>query len=85
MCVALRLFLKAVALDNNFSSAYGMAAWCYARRKLNGWADEGSSETVEAARLVERAVECGKDDANLAYSPSIAYANNGVRLESQNV
>jgi TolB-like protein/class 3 adenylate cyclase len=28
---ALRLFLKAVELDDNFSSAYGMAAWCYVR------------------------------------------------------
>ena len=33
---ALRLFLKAVELDDNFSSAYGMAAWCYVRRKVNG-------------------------------------------------
>ncbi|PDT68869.1 adenylate/guanylate cyclase domain-containing protein [Bradyrhizobium ottawaense] len=70
---ALHLFHKAVALDNKFSSAYGMAAWCYARRKLNGWADEGSSETVEAARLVERAVECGKDDA-------VALASSGIAI-----
>ena len=34
---ALRLFLKAIELDDNFSSAYGMAAWCYVRRKVNGW------------------------------------------------
>ena len=70
---ALRLFLKAVELDHNFSSAYGMAAWCYARRKLNGWADEGSSETLEAARLSERAVECGKDDA-------VALASSGIAI-----
>jgi tetratricopeptide (TPR) repeat protein len=50
-----------------------MAAWCHARRKLNGWADEGSSETLEAARLAERAVECGKDDA-------VALASSGIAI-----
>jgi TolB-like protein/Tfp pilus assembly protein PilF len=70
---ALRLFLKAIERDANFSSAYGMAAWCYARRKLNGWADEGSSETLEAARLAEWAAECGKDNA-------VALASSGIAI-----
>jgi TolB-like protein/class 3 adenylate cyclase len=60
---ALRLFLKAVELDDNFSSAYGMAAWCYVRRKVNGWAEEGSSESSHATQIARQAVECGKDDA----------------------
>jgi TolB-like protein/class 3 adenylate cyclase len=60
---ALRLFLRAVELDDKFSSAYGMAAWCYVRRKMNGWADEAPSETSDALQIAERAVECGKDDA----------------------
>jgi TolB-like protein len=34
---ALQLFYKAVVLDPSFSSAYGMAAWCFAWRMLNGW------------------------------------------------
>ncbi len=34
---ALRLFYKAIELDPDFASAYGMAAWCYAWRKWNGW------------------------------------------------
>ncbi|WOH51162.1 adenylate/guanylate cyclase domain-containing protein [Bradyrhizobium sp. sBnM-33] len=60
---ALRLFHKAIELDENFSSSYGMASWCYARRKMNGWTEEGSSETGEAERVAERAVQCGDDDA----------------------
>ncbi|MFC7696098.1 adenylate/guanylate cyclase domain-containing protein [Bradyrhizobium sp. GCM10028915] len=60
---ALRLFLKAIELDDNFSSAYGMAAWCYVRRKMNGWADEGPSESSQSAQIAERAVQCGEDDA----------------------
>jgi TolB-like protein/class 3 adenylate cyclase len=70
---AIRLFLKAIEVDDNFSSAYGMAAWCYARRKLNGWATEGPSETLEAARLAERAAECGNDDA-------VALASSGIAI-----
>ena len=34
---ALPLFYKAIELDPEFASAYGMAAWCHFWRKLNGW------------------------------------------------
>lgn len=34
---ALPLFYKAVQLDPEFASAYGMAAWCHFWRKVNGW------------------------------------------------
>ena len=48
-----------------------MAAWCYVRRRANGWADEGSSEFSEAAQITARAAECGKDDA-------VALATSGI-------
>jgi hypothetical protein len=60
---ALQLFLKAVELDDNFSTAYGMAAWCYGRRKVNGWVEEGRSESSDAMKMAERIVQCGRDDA----------------------
>jgi TolB-like protein/tetratricopeptide (TPR) repeat protein len=60
---ALRLFYKAIELDPAFASAYGMAAWCYIWRKLNGWVIDRAQETSEGARLARRAVELGKDDA----------------------
>jgi TolB-like protein/tetratricopeptide (TPR) repeat protein len=60
---ALRLFGKATDLDPNFASAYGMAAWCYIWRKLNGWTIDHAQETAEGTRLAKRAVELGKDDA----------------------
>jgi len=62
---ALRLFLKAVELDDHFSSAYGMAAWCYVRRKVNGWLENESVESSHAVQIAERAVECGKNNATL--------------------
>jgi TolB-like protein/class 3 adenylate cyclase len=60
---ALRLFYKATELDPEFASAYGMGAWCYIWRKLNGWVVDRAKETSEGARLARRAVELGKDDA----------------------
>jgi TolB-like protein len=60
---ALRLFYKAIELDPGFASAYGMAAWCYIWRKLNGWVTDRAQETSEGARLARGAVEFGKDDA----------------------
>jgi TolB-like protein len=60
---ALRLFYKAIAIDPQFASAYGMAAWCHIWRKLNGWTTDAAKENAEGARLAKRAVELGKDDA----------------------
>src|SRR4029453_564537 len=60
---ALRLFTKAIALDPDFASAHGMAAYCYAWRKSNGWMVDPEGETVEAVRLARRAAELGWDDA----------------------
>jgi TolB-like protein/class 3 adenylate cyclase len=59
---ALRLFYKAIELDPGFGSAYGMAAWCYIWRKLNGWVIDQAQETSEGARLARLAVELGKND-----------------------
>ena len=60
---ALSLFYKAIELDAHFASAYGMAAWCYHWRRVNGWTSNLSEENAETARLARRAAECGWDDA----------------------
>ena len=60
---ALPLFYKAIELDPNFASAYGMAAWCYGWRKINGWMTDRVQEIAETARLARRAAELGPDDA----------------------
>ncbi|WP_229159621.1 adenylate/guanylate cyclase domain-containing protein [Bradyrhizobium brasilense] len=70
---AIRLFQKAIEFDDGFSSAYGMTAWCYARQKLNGWADQNDSEVLNARRLADLAVETGKDDA-------VALASSGIAI-----
>ena len=60
---ALQLFYKAIELDPDFASAYGMAAYGYCQRKTNGWIADRATEIAETARLARRAVELDKDDA----------------------
>jgi TolB-like protein len=60
---ALQLFYRAIHLDSDFASAYGMATWCYVQRKSNGWMMDRSQEIEETSRLARRAVSLGKQDA----------------------
>jgi tetratricopeptide (TPR) repeat protein len=60
---ALQFFNKAIALDTDLASAYGMAAWCYVQRKGRGWMIERVQESAEATRLARKAVRLGGDDA----------------------
>ena len=60
---ALRLFYKAIELDEAFASAYGMAAYCHVWRKTNSWATDREHEIAEAARLSRLAAEFGQQDA----------------------
>jgi TolB-like protein len=60
---ALRMLRKAIDLDPDFASAYGMASWCYTWRSINRWTVDRLRETAEATRLARRAVDLGVDDA----------------------
>ena len=70
---AVRLFHRAIEFDDGYSSAYGMAAWCYARRKLNGWTEDQTAESSDANRLAKRAIEYGNKDA-------VALASSGIAI-----
>jgi TolB-like protein/Tfp pilus assembly protein PilF len=59
---ALAHFGQAIQLDSGFAAAHGMAARCYAMRKMAHWMKDGEQERVEAERLARRAVELGPDD-----------------------
>jgi tetratricopeptide (TPR) repeat protein len=59
---ALQLFYKAIELDPRLACAYGMAAWCYVRRKALGQMNDRVQEGEEAARLARKAIELGADD-----------------------
>ena len=71
---ALAMFHRAIELDPNFASAYGMAARCYSVRKASGWMTDWARETAEAERLARRAAVLGKEDALALATAGIAIA-----------
>jgi len=62
---ALRLFNSAIELDPDFALAYSHASYCYAHAKTNSWSSGTANEIAEASRLAQRALEFGKDDADV--------------------
>jgi TolB-like protein/Tfp pilus assembly protein PilF len=78
---ALKLFHRAIKLDPSFATAYGMAAWCYVWRYVNGRTTDLAQETAEAVRLARRAAESGRDDAVALSFGGIALAYIGGDLE----
>jgi adenylate cyclase len=62
---ALRLFNGAIELDPDFALAYSHAGHCYAHTKTNGWFSGTANEIAETSRLAQRALELGKDDADV--------------------
>ena len=79
---ALPLFHKAIQLDPDFASAYGMAAWCHYWRKMNGWMSSLTQEDAEGARLARRAVDLGKEDAVALTRAGHALGHFGGDLDS---
>ena len=63
---ALCLFRKAIEIDPGFATPYGMAAWCYVWRKINGWLADRGQEINEAVRLARHAIDLGKDNDDAA-------------------
>ena len=53
------MFYRAIELDPDFASAYGMAARCYSQRKTAGWTTDRAKEVAEAERLARLAAELG--------------------------
>jgi tetratricopeptide (TPR) repeat protein len=78
---ALRLFYRAIELDPDFASAHGMAAWCYAWRKMNGWETDREQAIAETARLARRAAALGTDDAVALCTGGFALAYNTGDLD----
>ncbi len=57
------LFYEAIERDQEFASAYAMAAGCYSWRKLSRWLNDPEGEVAEGTRLARRAIELGERDA----------------------
>ncbi|HEV2158181.1 hypothetical protein [Bradyrhizobium sp.] len=61
---ALQMFRRAIELDPEFASAYGMAAYCYVKDRTNRWpTDDLARDIAETDRLARNAIRLGRDDA----------------------
>jgi TolB-like protein/tetratricopeptide (TPR) repeat protein len=66
---ALQLFSRATEIDPDFASPYGVAAFCYVMRKMNGWTTDRSADVSQTIHLARRAAQFGEDDAlSLAFA-----------------
>lgn len=79
---ALSMFSKAIQLDDEFASAYGMAAYCYVQRKSYGWIGNLQEESAECSRLARSAAALAADDAVAMSQAAHAIASVGGDLDS---
>ena len=64
---ALRRLERALAIDPAYAPAMALAAYCYAERHNQGWTKAQEADATEGLRLALRAVELGKNDANVLW------------------
>ncbi|MBC8038634.1 MAG: adenylate cyclase [Rhizobiales bacterium] len=79
---ALAHFYRAIELDPEFASAYGMAARCYSQRKAGGWISDHPFAIAEVQRLARRALELGQDDSVALSAAGMALAFVAGELET---
>jgi len=72
---ALRLCLRAIEIDPNYSTPYGLAISCYVLRKTAGWMADPAHEIAETRRLTDKVAEIGRDDFFALSSCGFALAN----------
>jgi TolB-like protein/class 3 adenylate cyclase len=60
---ASRLFFRAIELEPDYSTPYGLAAGLYTIRKAQGWVLDRASEEAEIRRLAMCVSGVGRDDA----------------------
>jgi TolB-like protein/tetratricopeptide (TPR) repeat protein len=68
---------QALAIDPSYPPALAMAAYCYAMRRQQGWARDFDADTAEGLRLANKAIDYGKDDANVLWMASFVIRSLG--------
>jgi tetratricopeptide (TPR) repeat protein len=68
---------QALAIDPSYPPALAMAAYCYAMRRQQGWARDFDADTAEGLRLANKAIDCGKGDANVLWMASFVIRSLG--------
>jgi tetratricopeptide (TPR) repeat protein len=64
---ALRHLTQALAIDPDYAPAMALAAYIYGWRRTQGWMSDAAVEAAEGLRLIARAVELARFDANVLW------------------
>jgi TolB-like protein/DNA-binding CsgD family transcriptional regulator/Flp pilus assembly protein TadD len=78
---AIRLLHKAIELDPAYSSAYGLAGWCYYQQKIFGWIPPNDPQLEDGIRLAKQAAERGKNDSEGLWMAALTVAFLAGELE----
>ncbi|MGB9113747.1 adenylate/guanylate cyclase domain-containing protein [Bradyrhizobium sp.] len=79
--LALRHFRNAIALDPNFSPAYGGAAICILWRRINFWPSDIPDDDAELLSFAERIKELSTNDAFTLDAVGIALFYNALNID----
>jgi TolB-like protein/Flp pilus assembly protein TadD len=69
---AIQYLDRALAIDPAYPPAMALKAYCFAERRVQGWAHDSSAEVVEGHRLAARAADLAGDDANVLWMAAYA-------------
>ena len=67
LAAALGCLEQALAIDPSYAPAMALAAYCYAERHNQGWTSAMDADAATGLALASRAIELGKDDANVLW------------------
>jgi adenylate cyclase len=72
---AVQLSYRAIELDPNYATPYGLALMCFVLRWTMGWAADPAHDLAETRRMAERVAEIGRDSFFALGSSGFALAS----------
>ncbi len=72
---ALQLCYRAIELDPNYATPYGLALNCFCLRRTAGWVADRAHDNAEARRFCDRVLEIGRDNFLAVASSGFAMAS----------
>jgi len=78
---SLNLLYQAIKLDPTYSTAYGLAAWCYEIQTVFGWLSRSDPGVKEGIRLANLAVEHGENDPDALWMAGLSLATLAGEIE----
>jgi len=71
---ALRLLDRAIAIDPEYASAHGLAAYCHLRQLQRGWGTSSEPDIERGVRSARLAAEMGQDDPEALWMAGLVLA-----------